>query len=124
MSNKSLVLDTNILIYYFNGTKQLRAIVERPDNIVSSIVELELCSGKYLSKPQQQIISQLLTNYQVVPVDQSILDIALQLRMTYNLKPMDSIVAATSIKKDVALFSADKQFEIVKELKFLLFTPK
>jgi len=57
----------------------------------------------------------------VVPLNNKIKDTAILIRRKYTLKLPDSIVAATAIAYDMPLITADKQFNVVKELQLLLY---
>jgi len=54
MSGTNLILDTNILIYYFNGNQTAYEIVNNNQIFISMITEMELLSFSNLTEKNQK----------------------------------------------------------------------
>ena len=102
---KKYVLDTNSLIYALNGSVQIPSY----DYMVSIITEMELLSYSKLSKKDEDVIIEMLSNFQTVTLTNTIKESTIKIRKQYNLKLPDSIIVATAIEKRAILVTSDKQ---------------
>jgi len=109
MNGINLILDTNIIIYYFRGSKFARALIENNEIAISVITEIELLS--YPNNTEEEIagIKQLLSTFTIIPMTSFVKDKTIEYRREYKLKIPDSIIIATANYLGYALVTADKQ---------------
>jgi predicted nucleic acid-binding protein len=111
--NLTYLLDTNSLIYYFQGAPQMdpvfRQIAQgeaRP--LVSIITEIELLGFPRLTQQDETRIRSLLSGFTVVAVDGPIAAQAVVLKRRHGLKTPDAIIAATALLEDTSLVTRDQ----------------
>ena len=107
------LLDTNSLIYYFQGAPQMDPVFrqieqgeERP--LVSIITEIELLGFPRLTQQDETRIRSLLSGFAVVAVDERIAAQAVVLKRRHGLKTPDAIIAATALLEDACLVTRDQ----------------
>ncbi len=101
MSNKYL-LDTNILIYYFNDEPEVQPIF---DEIESGDAEVFYCPVSWvellcypaLTEEQANEMREFLRLLNCVSLTESVLDRAAQIRGDYRLKLADAVIAACAL---------------------------
>ena len=96
------VLDTNAIIYYLSGEKEIVALIteahERGEIVyVPTIVRLELLSKPDMTSSERDAILTFLATCRYVHLDIAIADIAADVRRLYRLKTPDSIIAASTL---------------------------
>ena len=101
-------LDTNIIIYYFNGEAPILAflrdqITQGAPLFVSTVMEHELYSYPHLTPQEVTRIDALLTTLTVIDVDSRIAQLSGQLRASYGIKALDSFIAATALMTGTTL---------------------
>jgi predicted nucleic acid-binding protein len=101
-------LDTNIIIYYFNGEAPILAflrdqITQGAPLFVSTVTEHELYSYPHLTPQEVARIDVLLTTLTVIDVDSRIAQLSGQLRAAYGIKTLDSMIAATALMTGTTL---------------------
>ena len=101
-------LDTNIIIYYFNGEAPILAflrdqIAHGAPLFVSTVTEHELYSYPHLTPQEVARIDALLTTLTVIDVDSRIAQLSGQLRAAYGIKALDSMIAATALRTGTTL---------------------
>ena len=116
-------IDTNILIYYASGDKEITAfLLEKLKNknslIIPTIVVAEFLSFPALRPTEQKIFSKLLQELQVCPLSFEIAEQAGYLRKKYKILLADAIIAATTQKtKSILITRNTKHFQKIKEIK-------
>ena len=119
------LLDTNSLIYYFQGVPELDAVFRQIENgearpVVSIITEIELLGFPRLTRQDEARIQTLLSGFTVVPVDERIAGKAVALKRRHRIKTPDSIIAATALVEDACLVSRDQDLlQTVPEVRSL-----
>jgi predicted nucleic acid-binding protein len=101
-------LDTNIIIYYFNGEAPILAFLREQTEqgaplFVSAVTEHELYSYPHLTPLELARIDALLTTLTVIDVDSRIAQLSGHLRATYGIKALDSFIAATALMTGTTL---------------------
>jgi toxin FitB len=101
-------LDTDIIIYYFNGEAPILAFLREQTEqgaplFVSAVTEHELYSYPHLTPVEVARIDALLTTLTVIDVDSRIAQLFGQLRASYGNKALDSFIAATALMTGTAL---------------------
>ena len=128
-------LDTNVLIYYIEEhpvfLKKVEPLVDKivdgkATGITSYVTLLELLV-KPIREERFDLVEQyrtiLMTQLEMVPLDESVSLKAAQLRAKYGLKTPDTIQLASVIhKKGEVFITNDRRMENVKEIKVLALT--
>ena len=115
-------LDTNIIIYYFNGEAPILAflrdqITQGAPLFVSTVTEHELYSYPHLTPQEVARIDALLTTLTVIDVDSRIAQLSGQLRAAYGIKALDSMIAATALMTGTTLATRNvRDFQRVPNL--------
>ncbi|MDT0686871.1 type II toxin-antitoxin system VapC family toxin [Autumnicola psychrophila] len=122
MSGNKIFVDTNILLYFLNGEKEVIEILFEKEIIISFITELELLSFPELSPTSEKIIVSLLNNCSIKNISTRIKSLAIETRKNFGLKLPDAIIAATALDLNIPLITADKQFGRVDPLEVILYT--
>jgi predicted nucleic acid-binding protein len=111
------LLDTNILIYYLNGSLDTRAqvfvsnIMNQMDWQLSIITKIELLGFRFDSAAHLEIAERLLIGCTFLPLSNVIVEKTIDLRQNHKLKTPDAIIAATAILNNMTLISRnDKDF--------------
>ena len=121
MSGNSILLDTNIVLYFLGGDKALIPLLENKQLIVSFISELELLSYQDLKENEGLKIKQFLSECIILDINQLIKERTVELRRKYSLRLPDSIVIATALYLNVPIISADKELAKVRESDLVLY---
>jgi predicted nucleic acid-binding protein len=101
-------LDTNIIIYYFNGEAPILAFLREQTEqgaplFISVVTEHELYSYSHLTPVEVARSDALLTTLTVIDVDSRIAQLSGQLRASYGIKALDSFIAASALMTGTAL---------------------
>jgi predicted nucleic acid-binding protein len=123
-----IALDTNILIYFFEGIEPQAGKVEKilgtimkgqNKGILSTITIAEVLTGFYLTgdsakaaKAKRLLSDWALNGFKIVPVTFEIADLAANLRAKRGGKIPDALIVATAINQSANLvYSQDKDFQ-------------
>jgi len=100
------LIDSNIIIYSFQtGFEFLKPLVIDPSNGVSAISRLEIF-GFHNIQPDEEIYCSYVFNFlKQIPVDDIVLNKAIELRRQYKLKLADSIIASTAMLNEAELIT-------------------
>ena len=115
MSGNSLLLDTNIILYYLNGDKTLIPLVEENYLYVSVINEIELLGYSDFQKKELEAVKTFLTYCTSENITNDVKEKAINLRRNWGLKLPDAIILATALSKKIPFVTADKVFKKIKE---------
>jgi predicted nucleic acid-binding protein len=101
-------LDTNIIIYYFNGEAPILAFLREQMEqgaplFISAVTEHELYSYPYLTPVEVVMLDALLTTLTIIDVNSRIAQLSGQLRASYSIKALDSFIAATALMTGTTL---------------------
>jgi len=116
------LLDTNSVIYFFNGEEKIAQIIESPDSeiYVSFITKIELLCFDAGDKVVTGKIEQFLNLINILFPDDKITVLAIEYRKKLKLKIPDAIICATAKAFKLNLVTADK--ELHKKLKSIKIT--
>jgi len=123
-----IALDTNILIYFFEGIepqaskaeKILQAMMKGKDvGVLSTISIAEVLTGFYLSgnsskafRAKNLLNDLTLTGFKIIPVTFEIADLAANLRAKRGGKLPDALIVATAINQGAAvIYSQDRDLQ-------------
>lgn len=125
-----MILDTDILIWYFRGNAKAKKAIEQSIPFsISAITVMELVQGTKNKMEQQAIRRQLHAwNTKIIHLEESVSLRAIQLvndfALSHSLCAMDALIAGTAIENDEELFTGNKKhFEYVPGLKTKKFSP-
>lgn len=123
-----IALDTNILIYFFEGIEPEASRVEKilnsfmkaeNEGIISTITVAEILTGFYVVKDEgkaakmKKMLNDLtLNSFKIVPVTFEVADIAANLRAKRGGKLPDALIVATALNQSAdTIYSKDKDFQ-------------
>lgn len=106
------VFDTNILIDYLNGIEQAKIeLTQYSVKIISIITWMEVLVGA--TTETEQVIKTFLYQFQLSHIDQTISEIAIDIKRKNRIKLPDAIIWATAIKENALLITRNvKDFGI------------
>lgn len=102
------LFDTNILIYYFNGSlpgevKKITTSMLKESFIISIITKIEFLGFLQFS-PEEKISARNFLKYaNIIPLKENIAENVIQLRQSIKIKIPDGIIAATAIQENLTL---------------------
>ena len=86
---------------------------------ISVITQIEFLAFSGLSNEDKRLFSQFLQRIDVIelaPKQNELIDLIIKLRQQYRVKLPDAIIAATAIRYEASLVTADKQLQKIQEL--------
>jgi len=105
------VIDTNIALYLLGGDRNLTAMLNGQNLIVSQITRMELLSFPDISRSELARVEVFLEAWPIEFLHPQIEKLAINIRRKHRLKLPDSIIAATAMHLDLPLMTADKRME-------------
>jgi len=111
MNGSSVLLDTNIVLYFLNGEETLIPLLEEKNIFLSFISQLELLGSKNIKPADVQKIKSFIEECTVIDITPGIKETTIRIRRNYSLKLPDSIIMATSLWLNMPLITADKDFK-------------
>lgn len=115
------LLDTNSVIYFFNGEKKISAIIEglKDRFYISFITKIELFCFESTDEAVKKTIHEFLREVEIIYIDDEIINNTIYCRKKMKLKLPDAIIAATAITKGIPLITADKVFQKLKDVEII-----
>jgi predicted nucleic acid-binding protein len=120
MNGDSIVADTSLLINLFNGVAAARKFIEDRTIFVSVIKEIEVLSYTGLSANDKRLIKSFLSECLIIDLEAEIKELTIEIRSKFKTKLPDAVIAATAIRYDLPLFTMDKNFKKVTNLKSVI----
>lgn len=109
----NLLLDTNIVIGFLNGHKQISHFLSNQKKQyevnVSQITRIELLGFPNITNNEETIIKKFLAEVKVFALSEEIEDKVVELRKTTRLKLPDAIIVATALVHKLKLVTCDEQ---------------
>ena len=122
MGENQLLVDTDILIAYFNR-RTYRSYLENPQNRIyySAVTKKELLSKRGLKDSERQAILTLLRRFRLIRIDQRISSEYSRLKSAYpSLGRGDALIAASALARKLPLLTRNRRhFRMVKEIVLL-----
>ena len=115
MTAGKLLLDSNIIVHVFNGHKPLARGIEGKVLYVSVVTRMELLAWPGENAARDRWVRKFLDECEVVMLDDEVEQHAIAVRKRFRLSWSDSVIAATAMRKNVALFTSDKRFTRLKD---------
>ncbi len=119
------LLDTNSVIYFFNGEEKISRLVEKAEDgiCISFITKIELLCMETDADTLKKVV-EFIKDVEVLSIDDEIIEKTIVYGYNMGLKVPDAIIAATAKVKDLTLVTADaligqklqKEIKIVKPI--------
>ena len=116
MSGIDYLIDTNILIYIIKGNQNVEYFAKSEILAISYITEMELFGKFQISEAEKQIIGKVLKKCYIFEMDAQIKQYAINIKQQIKMKLPDAIIAATALKNNITLVTADNDFKKVPKL--------
>lgn len=116
------LLDSNILIYYLEGRKEVRDFVKTKKSspsFISVISVTEILAKADLTKKQLVFLQSFLEKFSVVNFEMRAAQEAARFKRIYKLLFPDAVLAATAYLLKLPLITRDKHFGKIRELKII-----
>ena len=120
MNGIDYLFDTNILVYILQGNPNVKYFAESEILTISCITEMEVLGKFQISEAEKQIISRFINRCRIIEIDSQIKQLAINIKQQNRIKLPDAIIAATAIKNDILLVTADKDYRKISNLDLLL----
>ena len=122
MAGENVFVDTNIIVYLISGHQNAAKLLFNKELHFSFITEIELLSFKKLTKREETVTKQILADGLVFQSDSHITSLATRIRLNHGLEVPDAIIAATAIRFNLPLISADKDLSKVSDLQLIQYS--
>ncbi|NOQ35411.1 MAG: PIN domain-containing protein [Methylococcaceae bacterium] len=101
-----ILLDSNILIYSCQTEfNYLKPLVLETKNYVSHISKLEVLGFPRLLEIEKQYFENVFKILNNLPINDAVIDKAIELRQQFNMKSNDGIIAATALLHDMDVYT-------------------
>lgn len=125
---KQYLLDTSIIVDYLRKNKKAASFLsslEKP--LISVITAGEVYQG-CRNKKELKEVKETLSFFNIIPINETISQLSLELlekhTLSFGLLIIDSLIAATAIKNNLTLITANvKHFKMIKTLKLEKWPP-
>jgi len=121
MNGKSVVLDTNSLLYFLNGDPDVSSFLFDYQPIVSFVTELELLSAPELSVSEKLSIQEILKDLTIVSYTKEHKNDIVKLRAQKKLRLPDAIIASLAITLGLPLVTADKALRNIPDIDVIFY---
>ena len=111
---RKYLLDTNILIYYWNGDipeaerDRIEAILKH-SFIVSIITKIELLGWRKHTPEGFKKAREFLERAEILPIDDYLAELTIELKRDNNIKLADGLIAATALLNDLVLVTRNEE---------------
>ncbi len=105
-----LLIDTNILIYYFNGELSLSAHKEttsmlKDDFNISVISQMEFLGFNRFNSKEKREAARFISFANILPLTKAIVEKTIQLKQAFKIKLPDAIIGATALRHNLVLIT-------------------
>ena len=104
------LLDTNSVIYFFNGEEKISKLIEsaKDEIFISFITQIELLCFDTDDRLAQKRIKEFIEDIKVILIDDKIISNTIEYRKNLKIKVPDAIICATAKTLRLTLVTADK----------------
>ncbi len=118
-----MILDSNIVIYaVMPEYEELRKFLKKREYelAVSTITKLEVLGYHKLSGREKEVLQKFFEAIRQIPISQTIIDQAVELRQSQKMSMGDAIIASTALlENDTLLTNNEDDFKHIEGLKVL-----
>ncbi len=118
--NQKLLADTNIILYLFNGNKEVLQLMDGYEIFISVITELELLRFSSLTEKEFHLLSENLQELKIVDINEQIKELVYEISRKRKIKLTDCIIAATASYLNIPLVTADKTLDNLPSVNTIL----
>jgi len=123
-SGVNLLLDSNIFIYWLNGSQKAAQILWENNIHYSIITEIEVKGHiSFVTDEQKMKFQRVLNRFTKIYINDEIKDLAIEYKAQYHLKTPDAIIAASAKYLKIPLITGDKKVQRVENIITVLFNP-
>jgi predicted nucleic acid-binding protein len=115
----SIIADTNIVIYFLEGRPQVNPY-KFSNFYISVITEIELLGVKIIEGISLSDRKKFINHCIILPFDDDIKETTIDIKQKSKIQIPDAIIAATAIRYELPLITADKSFKKIDGLNLLL----
>ena len=108
-----------LLFTRLGGNKNIATLVNLKEHYISEITEIELLGFHGLGNNDERILKNYLSLIKIVSLTEPIKHLAIQLKKSYRLKTIDSIIAASAVYYEIPFITAGKAFYKINELEII-----
>lgn len=102
------LLDTNILIYLSKKEIEIESFSSRDTKLyISVITYMEALGFQFVNSIEKSIIEQLCSNFEIINLNQDIIDTVFEIRQKKRIKLPDAIILSTAIHLGLDLITAN-----------------
>ena len=109
MSGNNILVDTNILIEFLNGSLEFLSVLSNNTIFISFITKIEILSHSSLSSNEIYKIDNFLnSNTNIIFIDNNITFKTAEIRRLKGVKTPDAIIIATANENNLKILTKDK----------------
>lgn len=116
---KSILVDTNIIIYFLEGRPQVD-LYQFSNFHISVITEIELLGVKVIEGISMRDRKNFVNHCIIHPFDDDIKEKTIEIKQNTKIQTPDAIIAATAMKYQLPFVTADKGFSRIEGLDLFL----
>jgi predicted nucleic acid-binding protein len=108
MSGNKGLLDSNVIIDISKGNLSTESIIKDYDYLYTSIISyVETLGYQFTDEEEKELVLEVLKQVEIVDLNKTIADIAIQYRQRRKIKLPDALVLATAKYLDADLLTSD-----------------
>jgi len=96
MNGNSALLDSNIIIYLSKRDVPLSFLDQFDEHYISVITYMEVLGYQFRDSKDEEFIREMVEVFRILFIDQTIADMAIEIRRNQRIKLPDAIIAATA----------------------------
>lgn len=116
---KSILADTNIIIYFLEGRSEV-SFYQFSTFHISVITEIELLGVKTVEGISMKDRRNIIKHCIILPFDDDIKETTIAIKQNIKIQTPDAIIAATALKYKLPFVTADKGFTRIDGLNLIL----
>jgi hypothetical protein len=111
------LVDSNILIFAAKHEyPELKELIEQNDIAVSDLTRLKVLGFPNLTQETEVFFDAIFSIVTILPINDDVINRAIEIRQQYNIKPADSIIATTTQLYCDELITHDNGFNRIPDL--------